>query len=280
MKRNQQIILLSLLTIVFYSCSVEQNERESELDDPEINHETERSEERDRIVDYNETVAVVDTQAMNQVTNYLDLAENATIWEKYDQSENEYDNWCDKLWGRCCTEADMRFTEKLFYNISTSHDYKAYPFENAFDGFYNTAYVFEAKDSIVITIQLDNNSDYVLGFNKTPFEKLSKTDRIHDRFKISLINGYTKSEKTFKENARMKKAELWLNGLHRCNVKFLDTPEIQMIEANFPFFKFDEVKLIPYEFYKGTKYDDVCISAIQGNLGYGANPALDVKFED
>ncbi|MEO9534184.1 MAG: hypothetical protein ABJG68_04245 [Crocinitomicaceae bacterium] len=278
MRRNQQTILYPLLTVLIIACSGQAEERSSDQLEslPEANEE--RNQDRDRMVDYKETLAIIDTQAMNQVTAYLASSAELSVWQKYDQTEDEYANWCDKLWGRCCTEADMRFTERLSYQITTSHDYKAYPFENALDPYYNTAYVFEAKDSIELKVCLDKNENYVLGFNKAPYEKLSSKDRIHDRFQISIINGYTKTEKTFYENARIKKVELWHNGKHKCNAVILDSPEIQIIKGTFAFHKLDEVRIVPIEYYKGSKYDDVCISAIQLSLGYGANPELDVKY--
>lgn len=280
MRRNQRIIICTLLTVFCSSCSGDYNERSSDVLDSFNEASNERNQERDRIIDYELRNAVVDSQAMNQLSHSFSAHDDWSIWEKYEQSEGEYNNWCEKLWGRCCSEAELRFTEKLFYAISTTHDYEVYPFENAIDEFYNTAYVFDANDSIEIHIKLKGEEAEGMIFNKTPFDMLTKNDRIHNRFNISLINGYAKSEKTFNENARIKKVQLWLNGVHKCNALLLDSPEIQLIKGTFAFHKLDKVKLVPVAYYPGTKYDDVYISAIQLSLGHSANAKLDEKYSD
>lgn len=105
------------------------------------------------------------------------------------------------------------------------------------------------------------------------------TDTIVNPFRISLINGYTKSQKTFDENARVKEVELWLNGEHMCNVELQDVPDVQVIEGNFPFFKDDLVEIKPVAFYEGTKYDDVCISEMQQFLAYIIHPDIKDHYD-
>lgn len=218
--------------------------------------------------------AEIDKVAMKQVGRFIeDRSIKSTI--DYYHSGYEVERWSDKMWGRCCTEVDMQFPEWLGYDVSVSHEGSKYPFENALDADYNTAFVFEEKDNITITVKFSNDEDFWKGLFNRPLEEfISKEDTIMSKFQISLINGFSKSEKTFKENARVKEVELWLNGEHMCNVILLDKPDIQMITSNFPFFMDDKVELKPISIYAGSKYDDICISEIQGSLGYSCHPMI------
>lgn len=219
--------------------------------------------------------ATVDTVAMAQFTEYRENVAELSIWQKYDQSIGEYMVWSDKLWGRCCTEADMRFTEFCSYDVTTSHDYEAYPFQNALDDNLSTCYVFELKDSIAIKVKFNNDAAVYYDGTRTVSDYIDEDMFVHRKFQMSWVNGYTKSQKTWEENARVKEVELWLNGEHKCNVTLLDQPEVQIIQGNFKFYKNDVVEIKPVSVYPGTQYDDICISAIQTSLGYGANPELD-----
>lgn len=224
--------------------------------------------------------AKVDQEAMQQLTEWRENVHELDVWEQLDQSVGEYMVWSDKMWGRCCTEADMRFSEFCSYDLSTTHDYKAYPFSNALDDQLATTYVFELKDSVRISVRFNQDAAVYYNPSNTVGDYIPDDMFIHRKFQISLVNGYTKNKETWEKNARVKELELRLNGEHKCNVTLLDQPEIQIIRGNFKFYKNDVVELRPVSIYPGTEYDDVCISAIQTSLGYGANPALDsmVKY--
>ena len=198
------------------------------------------------------------------------------IYELYDQSIDEVEAWTDKLWGRCCTEADMRFTEFLGFNIDVSKDNDQYPLTNATDNLFSTAFVFDKSPQAFFTITFNGKSNmYGRLKNQTGNDLIQETDTIQSSFALSIVNGYAKSEKTFSENARIKTVELWLNGVHMCNTVLIDSPKIQIINGNFSFFKNDVVEIVPVDFYPGSKYEDVCISAFQLSLGYGAHKELD-----
>ena len=225
-------------------------------------------------VEVPEFKAIVDEEAMNQVGQYT--SENyESAFQLYQSGNAIEERWTDKLWGRCCTEADLSLCEVMSFNVKTSAEGSKYPWSNAtdVDNPYNTAYVFKAEDHIEITISLNRKEDQYLGPWQAhgPLDKILGDDTIMTNFQYSMINGYVKSEKTFKENARIEWVELWLNGEHMCNVKLLDTPEIQMLKGNFAFTKEDVVKLKPISYYKGSKYDDVCISSVQKRLGYSCD---------
>jgi hypothetical protein len=222
------------------------------------------------------TKARLDNEALFQLGIYEDHPEKMTIYQLYDQSLDEVDSWTDKLWGRCCTEADMRFSEFLEFKISCQTTNLKYPFSNVLDNLFATCFVFNERDDVSISIGFKANNDmYGRLKNKTGFDVIGDTDTIQNYFQISIVNGYAKSEQTYTENGRIKEVELWLNGVHKCNCRLMDTVAVQIVQGNFPFFKNDLIEMVPVSYYSGQKYDDVCISAIQRNLGYGTNPELD-----
>jgi hypothetical protein len=84
--------------------------------------------------------------------------------------------------------------------------------------------------------------------------------------KIGIINGYAKNIDIFKQNNRIKELVLECeNGLTR--PQFLrytleDTIAMQYIEFDKPIFM-NKLKLQILEVYKGSKYDDTCISEVK-----------------
>lgn len=223
------------------------------------------------------TQAFVDQVALDEITEYLEVDGLSTL-EIYARPVDETEKWADTFWGRCCTEADMSFTEYLSYQVTASHEGKAYPFANALDQDYSTAFVFKEADQIRINVKFNPETTSYRSDNPKIIDLIEATDTLVNPFRISLINGYVKSENTYAENARIAEVELWLNGEHKCNCNLLDTPDPQVILGNFPLFKNDVVELKPIRFYKGSKYDDICISAIQFNLGSIGHPLLNSNY--
>ena len=254
-------------------------ETEQETNEPETNVEVSQEPAIEEVPEKQvETfMAEIDYEAMDEITEYYETDALTTI-EIYNQPVDEVEKWTDKFWGRCCTEADMTFSEYISYSLSVSREGKEYPFDYALDEYYNTAYVFEEKDEVVISVKF-NSQIYMYGDNETKvIDALSAKDTLVTPFRISIINGYVKSEKTWSENGRIKEVELWLNGEHRCNCVLQDVPDAQVIMSNFPFFKNDHVEIKPISFYPGSKYDDICISALQKNLGAITHPDLNENY--
>ena len=90
---------------------------------------------------------------------------------------------------------------------------------------------------------------------------------------------YTKSKKTFKENGRVNEMKVYLNSKYIATVKLQDTPLIQEFEIDFIFSKNDSLTLVPLNYYKGTKYDDICISEIQSSLAQITHPSINRKYK-
>ena len=222
------------------------------------------------------TKARLDKEALFQLGIYEENPEALNSYQLYDQTLDEVDSWTDKLWGRCCTEADMRFSEFLGFDLSCETTNVKYPFSLALDNLFATCFAFKEQENISISVSFKGDNDmYGRLTNKTGSDLIGDLDTIQSVFQISIVNGYAKSEKTYVENGRIKEVELWLNGAHKCNCLLIDTVAIQIIQGNFPYFKNDVIEMVPISYYSGTKYDDVCISAFQKKLGYGAHPNLD-----
>lgn len=269
-------IALFILTLGFAAC----NSPETDSNQTQPNDSISTSEEIPVTENLPETIytnAYVDQLAMDNITEYMD-ADGFTTFEIYNAPDDEYENWAESFWGRCCTEADMTFSEYLSFKITTSHEGKSYPFSYALDEYFNTAYVFEEKDHISIAVRLNAETTSYRKDNAKIIDMIDAKDTVINPFRISIINGYVKSEKAYQENARIAEVELWLNGEHHCNCKLLDTPEAQVILGNFPFFKNDLVEIKPVKFYDGSVYDDICLSAIQFNLGDITHPELNKNY--
>lgn len=78
--------------------------------------------------------------------------------------------------------------------------------------------------------------------------------------KIGIISGYAKGER-FKQNNRIKKAQLVFSNGRRVSINLKDTAEMQYF--SFEPVLTDKVKLVIEDVYPGTKWDDTCISEIE-----------------
>lgn len=85
--------------------------------------------------------------------------------------------------------------------------------------------------------------------------------------RLYILNGYVnpKLPHLYKENSRIKKATLIIDDSTEIKIEFDDIVEFKCVELGRPFTK---VRLIIDEVYKGTKYDDTCITAITVDWEY------------
>ena len=88
-----------------------------------------------------------------------------------------------------------------------------------------------------------------------------RKDAVNRNAKLYILNGYInpKLPHLYKENSRLKKATLIIDDSTKMEIEFDDIVEFKCVELGRPFTK---VKIIIDEVYKGTKYDDTCITAI------------------
>ncbi|EZH73413.1 hypothetical protein ATO12_15855 [Aquimarina atlantica] len=226
------------------------------------------------------TIATIDSVSINEIEQFTDK-ELSTIYEYYQHEKiDEVAIWSEKLFGRCCTEADLDYSELLFFDITTNSMNKKYPFENLSDKTYRTTFVFEENENTAISIRLNrNNKWHKTQTNLLVDDVLKTNDTILYPFRLSIVNGYVKSDKTFKENGRVKKIKVFLNNNYQDTVQLQDTPLVQEFNLDFIYSKNDVVTLMPISYYKGTKYSDICISEIQSSLSRITHPSINRKYK-
>ncbi len=223
--------------------------------------------------------ATIDSISINEIKRFCDT-KYSTIYDYYKHEKiDEVAIWSDKMFGRCCTEADLDYSELLKFEITASTSNTKYPSDNLSDHYYRTAYVFKENKGAEIHLKLIGVEEHKYHTNLLVDEVLKPSDIILKPFKLSLVNGYVKSEKTFKENGRVKELKILLNDTYQGTVELQDTPLVQQFEMDFTFFKNDEVTLIPISFYRGTTYDDICISEIQSSLSQITHPSINGKYK-
>lgn len=118
-----------------------------------------------------------------------------------------------------------------------------------------------AHDFSLRTAWVEGVSGYGIGQSITYiFAKLSPPVT-----KIEIFNGYMKSEKTWKDNSRVKKLKFYIDNKTYAILNLKDTTALQVFEIgshqgqkNEMRFKFEIVDV-----YKGDKYDDASISEIE-----------------
>ncbi|WP_108809039.1 NADase-type glycan-binding domain-containing protein [Aquimarina spinulae] len=223
------------------------------------------------------TLATIDSVSIKEIKQYID-DELPTIFDYYKQELiEEHSAWSDKLFGRCCSNTDLTFTENLFYKISSNFKNEKYLITNISDTDYSTAYVFKPNTKVKINIQLDLGKSFLSGRYSNK-KLLNPNEVIMNPIKLSLINGYVKSKALFYENTRVKEIKVYVNHKYVETVVLMDKPLVQEFKVNAIFKTNDIITLEPISFYKGSKYDDVCISEIQTNLGKTALPGLNKKY--
>ncbi|WP_298545035.1 hypothetical protein [uncultured Aquimarina sp.] len=221
--------------------------------------------------------ATIDSVSISEIKQYSE--EFPTIFDYYKYEKiDKVDVWSDKMFGRCCSNTDLTFNENLFFKIDSNFNDNRYPISNLSDTRYSTAYVFKPGAKVKINLQLDLSSDKSFLSGKYSNKNLLKpNDLIMKPIKLSVINGYVKSKALFYQNARVKEMKVYVNNIYKETVILLDTPLVQQFEVDAVFKTNDTITLEPITFYKGSKYDDICISEIQTNLGRIAVSELNKK---
>ncbi len=118
-----------------------------------------------------------------------------------------------------------------------------YDIDNIFDNDDNTAWVEGAEgDGIGEWIQFDFDREYKIN-------------------RIDLISGYSKSRSIFKANNRIKNLELLFSDGVKINLDLKDTMDLQKIKIEPHVTK--SIKFTIKDVYKGSKYEDTCISELK-----------------
>ena len=223
------------------------------------------------------TKAKIDFVSVNQIKRWIEN-DLPTIYDYYKQERIDVCLvWSEKLFGRCASNTDLSFTENLFFKITSNIENEKYPISNLSDTSYQTAYVFKEKSEVKISLHLDVERSFLKG--KYANKNVLKADEIiMNPIKLSLINGYVKSQEIAYNNGSVKKMKVYVNDEYKETIELLDTPLPQEFMVDAIFRTNDKITLVPVSYYFGIAYDDVCISEIQTNLGKTALPILNEKY--
>lgn len=220
--------------------------------------------------------AVIDTVSINEIKNFIEN-KSLPIYSYYQRDIDDLDTWSRKFFGNA-QGVDITYAECFNFKVTSNFNNKKYPVSNLSDFHYETAYAFKAVDTVAIYLKIDKKHYYFKNNSKVHPDKLLKaTDTIMYPIKLSLINGYVKNKTLFYKNGRVKKMEVFVNKKSKGIVVLLDTPLVQEFSINALFKRDDIITLKPLTYYKGTAFDDVCISEIQHSLGYTAHPSINRK---
>jgi hypothetical protein len=132
---------------------------------------------------------------------------------------------------------------------------------------YITAPYIKVKSSEVLSEKytvnnlLDSNLDicWAVGENGLGHWFELSLEEKTDIFEIVMFNGYAKSEKLFKANARIKSAQLIIDDSIHIELEFKDQFYPTVVEVDKLMTK---VRFVINEVYPGSKYKDLCVSEI------------------
>ncbi len=115
----------------------------------------------------------------------------------------------------------------------------------------------------------DFGKNEFITISMSPHMEIDEDDYLKGSYKIKkigIINGYAKDENTYKQNNRVKKLLLKCDNefseTHFRSYTLKDTMAMQYIEFDKPIFM-NKVEIKIRDIYKGSKYDDTCISEIK-----------------
>jgi len=161
------------------------------------------------------------------------------------------------MWACCKGFCAKNLKASSFLKNNTGINYEP---KNLADDDQNTAWV-EGKsgDGIAEFIEFDYSYDIKY------IEAADGACMYKDYFYI--LNGYQKNEQIWKENNRVKKMKMYINGKETCYIDLLDKMGFQLMKLNFikPLGKKKNTIKIRFEIveiYKGMKFEDTAISAI------------------
>ena len=84
---------------------------------------------------------------------------------------------------------------------------------------------------------------------------------------ISILNGYAKSDKAWRENGRVKRLKVYCNGKPKYILELQNSRSLQSFKVKGLFSKGSTIKFEILDVYPGTKYQDTAISEIDFNVG-------------
>lgn len=198
-----------------------------------------------------------------------------SIEEEY--KNNFFDLTKENLW-EIISESDAIGVQyenrpyKIFASSTLNND-KSYHANNLYDNSIKTAWVEGVKEYGIGEYFEIYLNEYKL-YKDYCYSDEYYRESFYPIYAIEIFNGYSKSEKTFKENSRVKKLKVYVNGIPYVILDLKDTNRKQYFHLgeNDIFFnglnpekKLTDDLVLKFEImevYPGTKYKDTCISEI------------------
>ncbi|MFK7786986.1 MAG: hypothetical protein AB8B56_17830 [Crocinitomicaceae bacterium] len=220
------------------------------------------------------TIATIDSATIEEIQFFVD-DELPSIYDYYQlEKDDDYTTWSERLFGRCCSNADLSFNENLYLKVKPMNS--GIEIRPISDSRYLTSFSFNPEDRVEISIALNLEHSYMKGEYSNE-KLLFSEDTIMHPIRLSLINGNVQSAAAFQTNGRVELLDFYINGKFLTTIQLLDTPLVQRFEVGGLFRVSDEIKLVPKTYFAGDS-NQICISEIQTNLGCSAVQRLNDRF--
>lgn len=184
--------------------------------------------------------------------------------EPVSDSDGDYYGFYDNLTDGCsvwCAVTDYRVEVEATSTLAPEGK-QSYDAENILNGSRSSAWIEGAEgngigESITITKTYDIELDDSLRDEESIFF-----------YELCIVNGYTRTDKAWKENGRVKKLAFYFNGKYMGDLELEDTQKPQFISLSG--LNLSGYKGRPSSFtfrimdvYPGTKYEDTAITGIE-----------------
>lgn len=223
-------------------------------------------------------LAKIDSVSLDEIKQYE--TSEKSIFDFYKtELEDQIAIWSDKMFGRCCSEADLKYSDLLSFDITSNINSVANPEANLSDTKYGTTFAFKENQNPEIYLKLNRTSElhaYHAGLSVDGV--LKSNDTILKPFRLSLVNGSVKSSESFDQNGRIKAFTVFLDDNYVSTVLLKDTPLVQEFMLDITFYRNSIIKLIPVSYFKGSTTDDICISEIQSSLAHTTYSSINEKY--
>ncbi|WP_324027822.1 hypothetical protein QSV08_07715 [Maribacter sp. BPC-D8] len=223
-------------------------------------------------------------------TTVLAKIDSVSVYELSENSENKELFW---LYANFDISDPIIFSRKFNgpfdytdfnYSEALNFDFIVEPYNSKSkylsDDSFKTYFSFNMyEEDIKIIVKLNKTARLEVFPDSNVDDILSVNDTLLNPLRFSLVNGNVTSKQAFKDFGRVKDLEVFINDESKGLVTLLDTPYIQEFQIAGFFKRDDTVILKPLNFYKGEKYDLVCISEMKKCLNIVIHSSIDQKYD-
>lgn len=204
-------------------------------------------------------------------TNNLSKDEKDFLNKYYLKENYFYNPEKNSIWEIVNSSIDSSVVYDFFpYKIfsSSCFDEKKYSIKNIYDNSFQTAWAEGVEGD-----GIGEYFEFYLNNNKLKNEDLRESS-LNNIYSIEIFNGYVKSTKTFKENNRVKKLKVYLNNVPWVILELKDSSSKQIFYLGDKYIDVKKLKnqnisnddlVLKFEImevYRGTKYQDTCITEV------------------